>query len=327
MDSVFGKSPESWECMLWIRRSTGRLCVELTRPQFDPFFLLTWSMNYISGLTSSLEPPDDSQIIASTPLDVSHGIFALHLGHYRELPISSVQLGVIISCAAGTGIGDSAVIAGILDKMFDDSGWSGNHTELLVMEDGWTRISSSGLEGGTIITRLIWTNYYTRLGWLAQANYLFNRLGITSNYDDYVHVHAIRYQVTLTDTGRIPPGYLCLCPLQDLQSETTSHFWRPACAAYWSLDPSGAEHMSTEEADELGFPRLKFEMWANGWSWDESVYNGIRQFQQAKGYDPYSRDVARELGYPLIHVVSELESCELLKFVPPTVPSVLMLHS
>ncbi|KAJ7602277.1 hypothetical protein B0H17DRAFT_1122512, partial [Mycena rosella] len=42
-----------------------------------------------------------------------------------------------------------------------------------------------------------------------------------------------------------------------------------------------------------------------GWSWENSVYNGIRQFHQAKGFDPDSLDVARELGYPLMKILKE----------------------
>jgi hypothetical protein len=48
--------------------------------------------------------------------------------------------------------------------------------------------------------------------------------------------------------------------------------------------------------------------------WDDFVYSGIREFHQAKGFDPYSQDVVRELGYPLfevrgktdVHTVSQL---------------------
>ncbi|KAJ6518460.1 hypothetical protein DFH09DRAFT_1331944 [Mycena vulgaris] len=42
-------------------------------------------------------------------------------------------------------------------------------------------------------------------------------------------------------------------------------------------------------------------------SWEQIVYSGLREFQQAKGYDPHSQDVARELGYPLYQVSSSSE--------------------
>ncbi|KAJ7806176.1 hypothetical protein B0H13DRAFT_2387254 [Mycena leptocephala] len=38
------------------------------------------------------------------------------------------------------------------------------------------------------------------------------------------------------------------------------------------------------------------------YSWDASVYDGICQFHEAKGFDPYSQEVAIELGDPLVHL-------------------------
>ncbi|KAJ7197712.1 hypothetical protein C8J57DRAFT_1029209, partial [Mycena rebaudengoi] len=66
---------------------------------------------------------------------------------------------------------------------------------------------------------------------------------------------------------------------------------------YWSLDPSGTERLGSEEAERLGFPSFTVRM-----SWDDLVYAGIREFHEAKGFDPYSQDVAREFGYPLYEV-------------------------
>ncbi|KAJ7340668.1 hypothetical protein DFH08DRAFT_704431, partial [Mycena albidolilacea] len=39
-----------------------------------------------------------------------------------------------------------------------------------------------------------------------------------------------------------------------------------------------------------------------GRSWDASVYTGLRQFHQAKSFDPDSQDVARHLGHPLLEL-------------------------
>lgn len=121
-------------------------------------------------------------------------------------------------------------------------------------------------------------------------------------------VHAIKYRLTICNTGTaIPPGYLFLCPLQNLQLDDSSSYQNPDFPAYWSLDPLGTEHLSAEEAEEFGFPSLEFTMEVWGQSWDESVYTGLRQFHQRKGYDPYSQDLAKELGYQLFQVLPELE--------------------
>ncbi|KAJ6462938.1 hypothetical protein C8R45DRAFT_785720, partial [Mycena sanguinolenta] len=73
----------------------------------------------------------------------------------------------------------------------------------------------------------------------------------------------------------------------------------PACAAYWSLDPSGVDRLRLQDATRLGFPSFKLIAKAYGRSWDASIYDGLRQFHEAKGFDPYSQDIARHLGYPL----------------------------
>ncbi|KAJ7729178.1 hypothetical protein B0H16DRAFT_1275124, partial [Mycena metata] len=67
---------------------------------------------------------------------------------------------------------------------------------------------------------------------------------------------------------------------------------------YWSLDPSGVGRLTVEEATALGFPSLLLSTTVSGFSWDASVYSGLRQFHAVKGFDPDSQDVARHLGYP-----------------------------
>ncbi|KAJ7223421.1 hypothetical protein GGX14DRAFT_328709, partial [Mycena pura] len=69
--------------------------------------------------------------------------------------------------------------------------------------------------------------------------------------------------------------------------------------AYWSLDPAGLKRLSSQDAKGLGFPAIELKMRAHGHSWNGSVYDGLREFHQAKGFDPDSQDVARHLGYPL----------------------------
>ncbi|KAJ7687133.1 hypothetical protein B0H17DRAFT_909495, partial [Mycena rosella] len=96
-----------------------------------------------------------------------------------------------------------------------------------------------------------------------------------------------------------PPGYLFLCPGEDFHSDNPTCVRHPDCPAYWSLDPTGVERLSTEEATDLGFPSFKFAVTARVCFWDASVYDGLRQFHEAKGFDPYSQDVARYMGHRL----------------------------
>jgi hypothetical protein len=74
------------------------------------------------------------------------------------------------------------------------------------------------------------------------------------------------------------------------------------------LDPSGAERLTTDEATALGFPSIRFHTEIIGYTWDSSVYAGIRRFHQAKGFDPESQDLARYLGEPLYRLWTEVDT-------------------
>lgn len=45
-----------------------------------------------------------------------------------------------------------------------------------------------------------------------------------------------------------------------------------------------------------------------GLSWNTSVYAGLRQFHQAKGFDPESQEVARHLGYSYYQLPSQRDA-------------------
>jgi hypothetical protein len=101
-------------------------------------------------------------------------------------------------------------------------------------------------------------------------------------------------------------GFLFLCPERDFQTGPSSFRW-PACPAYWSLDSSGVERLSAEDATALGFPFISLHTEVRGRSWDTSVYAGLRLFHQAKGFDPDSQDVARHLGHALYQLTPEAD--------------------
>ncbi|KAF8214541.1 hypothetical protein K438DRAFT_881556 [Mycena galopus ATCC 62051] len=153
-------------------------------------------------------------------------------------------------------------------------------------------------------------------GWLAQACHIFNSLNIKSNFEDYVFVERIRSCLHLLGPiENLPPSYLLLCPMVEFETDLPGCFVIPDCTAYWSVDPSGAERLSAEEARTLGLPDIDSWMEVGVRYWDSSVYDRICQFHEAKGFDPYSQDMAIELGYPLFQVSCQWDdlfahSCE-----------------
>lgn len=118
----------------------------------------------------------------------------------------------------------------------------------------------------------------------------------------------VLFKLEVSRTAQEPPaGFFFLCPPEDFKTEPSSYRW-PGCPAYWSLDPSGVDRLTLEEATRLGFPAFQCttELW--GKSWDDSVYEGLRKFYRAKGLDPDSQELARHLGYPLYELSSEADS-------------------
>ncbi|KAJ6474166.1 hypothetical protein C8R45DRAFT_1103163 [Mycena sanguinolenta] len=119
--------------------------------------------------------------------------------------------------------------------------------------------------------------------WLAQANCILKRLKIVSNYEDYKFVESVGFLLSISKTTYNPPdGYLI-----------------------WSLDPSGNNPLSDKEALSLGFPSLALRTTVDVTFWDDSVYVGLRKFDECKAFNPESEDLAKELGYPLFESVSQ----------------------
>ncbi|KAK6996447.1 hypothetical protein R3P38DRAFT_3070868 [Favolaschia claudopus] len=154
------------------------------------------------------------------------------------------------------------------------------------------------------ISRVTW------YGWLSQANHIFSHLRIESNFSNYVLLDRFELTISLkpnpNNAGCPPQGYLWL---RSKDVFLASHsFECPQSLAYWSLDLDGTRELSTEHAVELGFPILCMEkIKAHGQSWDDSVYTGLRELHQGKGFDPDSQDVARHLGYRLYKPCSDAD--------------------
>ncbi|KAJ7042255.1 hypothetical protein C8F04DRAFT_1030670 [Mycena alexandri] len=107
-------------------------------------------------------------------------------------------------------------------------------------------------------------------------------------------------------TEEPPIGYLFVCPESHFRIGPGSFKW-PDCSAYWSFDSRGLERLSPDEATRLGFPSLNLTTRVGGYSWDTSVYAGLRQFHTGKGFDPDSQDVAHHNGYPLFQLSNHAE--------------------
>ncbi|KAJ7714795.1 hypothetical protein B0H16DRAFT_1898970 [Mycena metata] len=292
--SLWQRILKSWDCTMWMRTSTGRLCVDLVSS--DHRFVLhpCWEAPFPEAAT--LLNVTDVMAIESLSLREYHKVCFLYLPQYRGVPISTfatVDLGAVISWPSGHRYEEHVEIASVSNVTVLYDGWFGE-----VAQNGWSRYRADDVFK---IEFILWVFCYINNpdGWLSQANHVFSRLQITSNSEDYVRRENLRFTLTIGDTtGVPPPGFLFLCPRNGFRTGPTSFKW-PKDPAYWSLDPEGIQALSTEEAERLGFPSFQLSTTVYGKSWDADVYAGLCKFHQGKGFDPDSQDVARHLGRPL----------------------------
>ncbi|KAJ7609491.1 hypothetical protein FB45DRAFT_368112 [Roridomyces roridus] len=139
--------------------------------------------------------------------------------------------------------------------------------------------------------------------WMVQAAHIFSSLDIQTNREDYVFLRSVQSIMHFSGSlDHLPPGYLFLCSPDQFAIDPRSD-----CPAYWSLDPSGAARLTPEEAARLGFPEFLVDVKIRGLFFTDEVYAGMREFHAAKGYDPDTLGLVKDLGYPLCEIACEEE--------------------
>ncbi|KAJ7236703.1 hypothetical protein C8J57DRAFT_1479166 [Mycena rebaudengoi] len=304
LNSVF--VVDSWNATYWIRRASGRLCADFSPNNSGPGYYSVIPLSP-DDLISLNRPIEEGTIISLLTLEQYHWTLYYHLSTESPSvsisPEETVKLGSVISWSASTGL-DRLVEIAFLPEVDVDyrPAWSSVVVGVELV-DGWSRYNSSQILSRNF--KFNQTIYCSNNdSWLSQANHFFSCVQITSDHSDYGFVAEVRFEITIEETEQTPPeGYLFLCPRTNFKTGPNSFRW-PACPAYWSLDPFGDERLSAEDAENQGFPSIELtsRMW--GRSWDASIYAGLRQFHQDKGFDPDSQNVARHLGHKLFQVVS-----------------------
>ncbi|KAJ7676713.1 hypothetical protein DFH06DRAFT_1168875 [Mycena polygramma] len=321
------------EYTVWIRVSTGRPCIELAPPEGNSARLLGFHIPFQLVGKSLLEPPVDfAARIGSLSLEDYHNICYSCQNRWQHFSISKnifVKLGSIRHFPSPEYQG-SLEIAFVPGSRVYDCGWSTRDPIVLhawttlshtwetnkgiscnpegtsMLENGWIRINS--VDAADTYRRRIWAdNSGSRVlsRWLAQANHIFHCLNITCSVQRCFLLEVVDYRLELSGpTHDLPPGYLFICPLAELQSDL-AYFRVPDCPAYWSLDPSGVEGLNADEASVMGFSDIKFHMAVGGRSWDDNDYAGIRTFHESRGFDAYTQEAAIAMGCPLVEMTCD----------------------
>ncbi|KAJ6608027.1 hypothetical protein B0H10DRAFT_1955771 [Mycena sp. CBHHK59/15] len=247
----------------------------------------------ISGKNLIVDPNDSTW----TKSGANHHLFA----YFGKIPYTSEPL---FNGVASVSNAPTCTNAVVVCRLFSANVPACSARDPILIGNGWSRFNSHDMNTSgfhcmaylskkrTLLRVILNTDSYLKqvIAWLSQANYIFTWEHITFGYEDYFS----------STSYNIPNSYLFLCPLEDLQGTDRMQFGYPEISAYWSLDPSGAERLNTNDADKLGFPPLMLGINVRGIS-------SIHQFYQAKGFDPDSQEITQHLGYPLYQLSAEPE--------------------
>ncbi|KAJ7046310.1 hypothetical protein C8F04DRAFT_343191 [Mycena alexandri] len=309
--SRFGEHWHFSRYTLWIRPSTGLLSADFTKTKYntEEHIRLEFKRAIQNPLFSfSALNLEGMAIDCMTLKEYYKACESLH--HYVERnwrpSFSPVTIGAVVSWPLHQ-YEDLLQIA-CLDLELDLRFYPPFFSCGVVTENGWTRYSISSLQLKYGTSKFSFEAYtHASTIWLSQANHIFNFLHISNSLQDYALLESVEFTMEIQPATEKPPiGYLFLCPKSHFRIGPVSFKW-PDCPAYWSFDSSGLERLSTVEATRLGFPSLKLTTHVGAYSWDTSVYAGLRQFHIGKRFDPDSQDVARHLGYPLFQISDRTE--------------------
>ncbi|KAF7353276.1 hypothetical protein MSAN_01515500 [Mycena sanguinolenta] len=316
MYDLFRKPSIDYNTPAWIRSATGALCLDLAQGGPETGFDLPWrglgNLHVLRVKNVSLNAPNFEDILTSSlSEDQYHELCSERpIARFQWFQVSTqhpVGPGIFqLDSQHGTCLGITEPL--ILPEAETDQNWDQSNVGKR-LPNSWIRFDSRRTPG---LRRKLWTKTYElQKAWLAQANRIFAELEDKRRVENYVCVDYVHFSLRIADMGCIPEGYLFVCPAQHFRASIAPHahlYQWPACPAYWSLDPSGAARLSTEDAGILGFPAIHTETVIGGDSWDGSVYQGLLRFHESKGFDPNSWEVAQQFGHPLFEVLSDLGS-------------------
>ncbi|KAF7350057.1 hypothetical protein MVEN_01307400 [Mycena venus] len=330
-------SPGAPNYTSWIRVSTGRLCIDVGESFSDIKHLDVKSLvrDPVSRATSIgyCETGLVSRLVSCLHLDDIHVMLCSRSGYeMTEVTFRSghVALGTIWPTS------DVREVIGCLDLLrlptpigpqdivrqpwsYWDNGLKTPCSPKDVMPNGWRRVTlpPNMQNAHHLTTRMkIQTSKRREMQkcWLSQANSI---LCAHSNKDvrNCWIPGGVKFRISIwypedncalrgtfmTDTPSSEIYLFIFRPhVEFLAGYPVINVPQPREALYWSFDPRGKTKMTSEMAEKIGVPYVFFESWVTGTSWSQKDYNILAEFHRTKGFDPFSRKVAAELGYPIL---------------------------
>ncbi|KAK1230810.1 hypothetical protein PQX77_006082 [Marasmius sp. AFHP31] len=214
---------------------------------------------------------------------------------------------------------------------FDGISYDPHHLEsetadTRVMEDGRIRLTIANHSniGHVFLTfhfRQDRTLYSSCEAWLCQATHVFHVLGIPrEEWEGFAVLPNDYFILTLKPFNHAqsrrncdyrfdPPYYLFVLPppqLPDMTPDIVSWILAPAESLYyWSIDHDGNSRISEANHMALGLPCFHNHSATLPCGWKAEIYDLVRQWQVAKGFDPTTTDFARSMGHPIVEILPQ----------------------
>ncbi|KAL0058960.1 hypothetical protein AAF712_014327 [Marasmius tenuissimus] len=146
--------------------------------------------------------------------------------------------------------------------------------------------------------------------WISIQLYLHPNINDTQTSFDYPRRVEAQFNLNECYLFVLPPPQL-----PDTAPDVAA--WLRASAEslyYWSLDPTGDSVMPETQRVALHLPSFYQSIHPlEPTHWTVEVYDLVRQWQEAQGFDPTTTDFARSLCYPILEILpqngSRLEDC------------------
>ncbi|KAK7026378.1 hypothetical protein R3P38DRAFT_3530643 [Favolaschia claudopus] len=136
--------------------------------------------------------------------------------------------------------------------------------------------------------------------WFAQANYIFDRLGLECSSCSYIDSICVDCGLTGYIQSRSPEKiFLFLPPYRTFLSADSTRYGFPREEPYLSFDPRGKDRLSANEALNLGLPQARIDISVAHHFVDDAFLKDLRTFHAREGFDPDSQEIAEHLGLAL----------------------------
>ncbi|KAJ6545796.1 hypothetical protein B0H10DRAFT_1336308 [Mycena sp. CBHHK59/15] len=323
--------------MLWIRISTGQLCIEVNDNEEQDPTSLPWGVlgSSISGVHLTSDTNLEDKVLSNISLDDIHHLFIASARWHRSAMSDpgTILLGSLSWPKAGCehrfnpfseiSLLDSLGLRDVYMSRWENTypQWPSPNEGPVILPNGLTRVALADLpiSGKCHLRKKIYLRQEaeTNMGklWFSQANHIMDKSGLDAGKFYLIHYLGLQFSISSNfDEFTLQGTFMADSPKDDIYlflfpncvDSAGGHlavYLPPKDETYhWSKDPEGINHLPSDALDKFALPRVTFQALVYGSQWSKAVYNSIADCHRSKGFDPTSQDVAIKLGYPLVDI-------------------------